>query len=486
MRASIDSHSMRRRQRGSVLIVALILAAVIAISLTSYIQLATTASRIAYRGHYAGVAMNAAESGLEHAMWAINKKKTEGVHSVWSDEGWDTTDGTTARRTFDLGNVSGGSSVVVKVLVSDRHLTTENPYAIARAIVTPPNGSAVEKWIKISLSQRSLGQIGALGEEGVENNGNNIRFDSYNSLYGGYGETYTTTDGTTAENMFATGSVGTPALNKESLVVGNADVYGNVSIGTKDYSGLKIKNGRVGDFNADAGDVDYSRVTTNFVANLADVEIPEATTLPIHLNSIEADTTLPKSLADPTITLPDGTVAYYYTADKISLSGKTLNISPGKNVALVVDGTISVTGDDGAINVNTDPSATAQGTLNLYVSGNVTISGKGAINTGRPQNMLIWGTGDTTQTIKASGNASLTGVVYAPNAIFEGKGGGGKEYGHLEGMLIARKITMAGNYQVHYDLSLADLDTGEPLGIDQWDEFVTSVDRSTVGDIMDF
>src|SRR4051812_13002715 len=102
-----------RDQRGSVLIVALIFAAAIAISLASYLRLASTASKISYRSHYAGVAMNAAESGLEQAMWSINKQKVANA-SAWT--GWDTTSGITARRTFALGTVSGGGVVTVKVL----------------------------------------------------------------------------------------------------------------------------------------------------------------------------------------------------------------------------------------------------------------------------------------------------------------------------------------------------------------------------------
>lgn len=71
------------RRRGSVLIVALLFSLVIAISLASFLNISTQASQLSYRTFYQGVAMNIAESGLEQALWEINKDSSY----AWS--GWE-------------------------------------------------------------------------------------------------------------------------------------------------------------------------------------------------------------------------------------------------------------------------------------------------------------------------------------------------------------------------------------------------------------
>jgi hypothetical protein len=490
-----------RNQRGSVLIVALIFAAAIAISLASYLRLATTASRISYRSHYAGVAMNAAESGLEQAMWSINKQKAADT-AAWT--GWDTTSGTTARRTFALGTVSGGGVVTVKVLVSDRNLTTTAPYAIARAIVTPVNGAVVEKWIKISLYQRSYFKNGLVAKDGIVFSGNNVFVDSYNSENGAYTPS-------SIINRYARGSAGSASVAMDSLSVGNADIYGFVSIGTSNYTGLSVgSQGKVtGDFSAAEGTVDYDRVATNFTANFDPVTAPTDNATYVTINN---DVTLPPLTAaasDPNVsTVTDAdtgvvTTYYNYRTSNVDLkNSEVLNIRPGYNVVLTVTGSVSV-GGNGSIAVNsTKDNSTGvklEGTLNLYASGDVTIAGNGVSNTltttptsgtattslSQPKNLMIWGTGDSTQTIKVAGNGQLSAVVYAPNAALEAKGGGTTD-GGLFGAFVGKTVKMTGNEGFHYDESLANLDSGEPLGIDKWDEFVSTADRSTLGTLMDF
>lgn len=483
-------------QRGSVLIVALILAAVVAISLTSYIKLASATSNISYRSHYAGVAMNAAESGLEQAMWSINKQKASSS-SAW--DGWDTSSGITARRTFDMGTVSGGGAVSVKVLVSDHNLTTSNPYAIARAIVTPMNGPAVEKWIKISLYQRSRFSNGLVAKKSITFSGNNPVVDSYNSANGAYTPSPSTT------NRFPRGSAGSASVGIDSLSVGNADIYGYASIGSSDYSGLSVgRQGVVtGDFNAASGTVDYSHVSTDFTANFDLESAPDESST--SLGTINTDISLPKDPSgDAKTTVTDAktgitTTTYYYKVSSIDLQNETLVVTPGYNVVLIVSGAIDVGGGTGSISVNSTRTdgVTSTSTLNIYVAGNVSITGQGVTNTltttsggttttsvNRPQDLMIWGTNDSSQTIKIAGNGELSAVVYAPNASLEVTGGGNS--GAIYGSYIANTIKMTGNDSFHYDESLKDLDSGEPLGIDKWDEFVSSVDRTSVGSLMDF
>ena len=72
-------------RRGSLLIVAMLFSAIIAIALTSYIRLSRTTLNISNRAFYNNAAMNLAEQGLEEAMYSINKHVADATYT-WA--GW--------------------------------------------------------------------------------------------------------------------------------------------------------------------------------------------------------------------------------------------------------------------------------------------------------------------------------------------------------------------------------------------------------------
>jgi Tfp pilus assembly protein PilX len=87
-----SAQSFRRTNRGSVLIVALLLAAIVGISLVSYIKLCTTSLKLSHRSFFADAASNLVETGLEEAIWCFNQVGAgTPVASVWSAaNGWTT------------------------------------------------------------------------------------------------------------------------------------------------------------------------------------------------------------------------------------------------------------------------------------------------------------------------------------------------------------------------------------------------------------
>lgn len=76
-----------RSQRGSLLIVSMIMCAVIGISIASYINLGRTSQTISNRALYNNGAMNLAENGLEEAMYSINKLVADPTY-VWTTDSW--------------------------------------------------------------------------------------------------------------------------------------------------------------------------------------------------------------------------------------------------------------------------------------------------------------------------------------------------------------------------------------------------------------
>ena len=584
-----------RLDRGSVLLVALIFSLVIAISLTSFLRLANSASRLSYRTYYQGVAMNIAESGLEQAMWEINNDD-----GSWTD--WTVPPGSTTahRRSFDLGTVEGGATAVVKVYAQDVVGSTP-AFIIARAIVTPTFGKPIEKWVKVTLQRNSRSSVGGLGKDGIVSRGNNVTMGSWRSDPDRDASTpyVPFSSGVMDDNM----SLATVALDA-SIASGNADINGKAAVGGSSLDAIQVgTQGYIGPFGTPAGTKDPASVSTNFSTDLEVVSAPAASYT--SLGTVASNLTLPRSGDSPAA---DG--VYYYSAAQLSLINNTLAISPGHNVVLhvpkSVGDTITVGGGSGSIQVggtlttNTVTGVTTYNpsSLKIYTDGDVRIAGQGSANIvtvenytpaqtntvtpvttsvqtttvianvtevkgkglfkntvigwsyqktvttvttvgsgspttstngpttyqsliasggtqptagtttsstssttnsststpevrtvvatqpGPPVALQLYGTRTDSdvetyghQSMTIAGNGSLSAVVYAPNADISAKGGGNS--GFMYGSLVGNTLEFTGNDCFYYDESLGDLDEGSRLGIQNWDELVSTNDRST-------
>lgn len=516
-----------RARRGSVLLVSLLFSAIIAISIGTFLKLATNATRISYRTYDLGVAMNIAETGLERAMWSINRD-ADGISGAWN--GWTLVNAgdDDYRRSFDLGTFENGATGVVKIYARD---TSTTPVLIARAIVTPTQGAPIEKWITVSLARRSSGAVGGLGKKGIYASGNNVEFGSWDSDPDDDPSTPYVPFSEAVKNDKMT--LATLEIDAE-LNSGQADVNGSAAVGSSSASAVKIgTQGYIGPFGTPKGTIAPGAVSTDFSTDLTVASAPTGVSY-TSLGTINTDTTLPRDGDTPA----DG--VYYYDADGITLTGKTLAISPGHNVVIRLDNVlddISVGGGSGAIAIqgtkDPDTGVLTTSTLKIYTAGDVDIGGKGSANeitwtetttttqtvkkrvlqadgkyrnvevteeiaastvitqAGQPENFKIYGTRTNAQvdvsgyqTFKVSGNGSLSGVVYAPNADIEAKGGGNA--GFIYGSLVGNSLKFTGNDAFYYDESLSDDTSDGRFGIDSWREYVSYADRSTYGSLMNF
>lgn len=482
--ASVFARRSRSSRRGSVLIAALIFCAIIAVSLVSFLRLSTQSAQLAYRSFYAGAAMNVAETGLEQAMWAVNKRLA-GDTGVWSAHNWSVQSNGTVRRTINLGTLSGGATAQVKVLVSNANLVGANPFILARSIVTPPTGEPIERWINIKLQKRSRFSTGLVAKDMIKFSGNNASVDSYDSRRGAY-------TASSFANRFDRGTAGSASVEVNTFNLGNADIWGYAVIGTSDYSGLSVgNNGVVGPFGSTS--VNYDHVRTDFTANFDDEAHPAAYsgTGTYNITAIKNNATLPRATDLPKIETSGGvtTATYYYNIGSITLSGSdTLNIAGNVVIRMTssTGETISVTGN-GAIAI-ADSTTLLPTSLNIYTQSDVKIAGNGVSHNGKPSAFMIWGTrpqsNSNVQSITVNGNGVLSGVVYAPNANISLHGGGNS--GNVYGAMIGKTVTVTGNSAFHYDEALAELDSGEPFGMTEWNEFVTYADRTTYASLMTF
>lgn len=469
-----------RSQRGSLLIVSMIMSAIIGISIASYIRLGLQSQKISNRALYNNGAINLAENGMEEAMYAINQMVLDDTYT-WP--GW-TTDGNTSASsawrkwsgyTFDQ-NATG----VVRVYVYN-YTGVVAPRIVARSTVTLGGQASapIEKWIEISLNKTSKFANGLVAKNNIRFSGGNVIVDSWNSDPDN--NPATAAEDYSAATKRDNGSVGSISIAPASVDPGNGSIYGYAATGG---AGITVgPQGRVGPFGTGDGEIADGHTSTDFSASFDPVNPPAATYTPI--GAIGGNYSLPTDAgASPAA---DG--KYYIECPSISFNNKTLTVEAGKEVILKLTSTgsaISIGGGSGAVNI------AATGKLIVYTAGDIAIAGNGVMNGGtdnasanQPINFQLWGTKTSgTQSISIRGNGVFSGVIYAPQASISLNGGGSS--GSVMGSIVANDITITGGANFHYDESLANFGGGNPYRVTAWRELTTAASRAAFSSVLNF
>ncbi|MBI5382382.1 MAG: hypothetical protein HZA31_10825 [Opitutae bacterium] len=453
-------------QRGSVLLVALLLSAAIGISLLSYLQLCKQSLQFSQRSFYANAAMNLAEIGVEEALYCFNQlDNVANAADAWASP-WVCGSGTdtTAHRTFStLPAPAPGASVVVKVYVSNyKPATGASPVIVAQATLTPPTGAAIVKMIEVTLRRRSLFATGLVARTNVNWGGNQKSdIDSWNSDPDNNPATAPVPYA--VANRTAMCTVGCPTASGTAVTL-SGEIYGFAASG-----GGAIVGGSVHGLGTTVNDP--SRRRTDFAATFPTPAVPSTN------NSIVSPfpATLPR--AGDTAS---GSVYYYNVQSALTIPDNT-TITASKKVVLVMTNHASV--NVIALNGNKSINIGANAELTIYTNGGMQIGGNGFTNN-MPSQLIIYGTGTTAQTITFSGNGDFTGIIYAPNATVQMHGGGNN--GNVYGSITANTIDMNGHYAFHYDEAVSKINAGNPYGLAKWRELDTLENRAAYADRLNF
>lgn len=472
-------------ERGSLLIVAMLLCAIIGISLVSYINVGRSALKTSNRSLYNNAAMNLAENGLEEAMYSVNKLVNDSTYSFTSD-GWTAVGSDDMKRKWTSASDS--------TLLFDQNATGElrvyiynyagaaAPVIIARSLVTlkgDTTESEVEKWVKVTLRKTSKFANGLVAKQTISFSGNNASVDSWNSDPDNNSATAAIKYSAGVRND--NGSVGSISVSVDSVLVQNADIWGYAATGGALPS--VGSNGVIGPFGTANGTMDMSHVSTDFSANFDPVTAPS--TSGYNLGGITSNLDLPRTGDTPAA---DG--KYYYDATQINFNNKTFAVkmratdTASPKVVLRLSNTttsIDIGGGSGALNVESGS------TLEIYAPGDIKIAGQGAMNGGttsgtanQPIALQIWGTKTSgTQNIQIAGNGALSAVVYAPQGSVKINGNG-----DVMGSVVANDITVVGNASFHYDESLGNFGGNNPFRVTKWDELNTASARATYSSVM--
>jgi len=458
-------HPRPRRQRGGALITVLIFAVILSAGIGSMLLLTKNARRASMRFFYQTAVVNQAESGLEQAMYALNTAKS-GDSSVWSS--W-TVSGGDATRTFSGFAYGSGVTGVVKVRIIG--YTSSTPTAVARARITLSDGQQVEKWIRITVGNRSLFAYGLLARNHITASGG-AYFDSWISDPDNNPATPAVaySAGVARDNCpIATTSTSTP-----SITLGSADVYGRVAVGATTNAGLGMDwGGQVGprgmpisgSYNLAAG-----ALSTGFTASFENVPNPTGTT-------VQVPYVLPRNVSGP---------PYYLSAESIGTTGGT-TVLQMDSVNISGSATLTIKGD---VTLFLPPSALATlqisgsgkivleagAKLKIYTPGEINVSGAGIVNSGSPENLQLWSTRNGaggTQAITLGGSGAISAIVYAPDATLSLPGGT-----HFYGAAIVKDATLSGSGAFHYDESLLNFGGNSSMQITGYRELDTPALRS--------
>lgn len=426
------------RPRGSVLVVALLVAALIALVLGGYLSLNLGTARLSQRTFNRGAAFHLAEAGLEEGLWSYNRLLAGGA-DAWND--WSVS-GDAAWRRFDGFPLAAATTGAVKVYASPAVPDERaRPTLVALASVQSPGVAPVTRLLEVSLRRRSFFGAGLVARDGLAFRGANTTFDSWDSDPDQ--DPATPAVPYSAPAGADTGEIATGARRDADLDLGQARIHGYLR--TRGLSPAIRAPGFIGPFGTPEGEIDAARIGLDYNDDFPVIPAPTDGTF--------------ISEFGPTLGTPGAATSW--RAPSLRLSGKRTLLILG-DVTLVLTDVLDALATTGSAGIVVPPGSS----LTLYLAGDALVSGLGLVNTNAaPAALQFWSTADGArrQRIQLSGGGGLSALVYAPEADFSVTGNG-----EFFGALVARTIVFGGNAAYHHDLALGRLARHAPFRASGW------------------
>jgi len=415
-----ESH---QRKAGHTLLVTLCTLGIIGLVLISYLRLTANQNQLITRSQVWNACMALAEAGIEEALNHCVYNETNLVSNDWKLQGG----------RYSLSNTLGDGRYVVSVSQTwPREIISQGLYPM------PVANKYVSRRVRVTTTNLNVFFAGLVVRSSVELNGNNILIDSYNSrdpLKSTLGRYDPLKAGDRGDIVCAEGI-------KDSLYIGNADVFGHVYTGPT--ATVRVgPNGGVGTHawrNAgNRGGIQSGYWIKDFNMSFPDVSPPYSsapTPSGGNYNGVNYNTILGAGnwminrLSGNTIVTGNATIL---VTDRIDYHGGSLEIAPGASLKIYMAGEQTSIGTT----INANSSST-----NLYYYG-------------LPSNKQI--------DIK-TGGAAFTGAIYAPNAELFINGSN-----QLFGGAVVNGARLVGNCQLHFDEALAE-GPNRGLVITSWEE----------------
>ncbi len=479
MKTTISGALLRgaRRDSGSALLTAILFAFVIGALSVTYLRMASFEHRSAMRSSLYASSLNLAESGVEMAIAQLNAGSVSGSRSTGESLGF----------LSDAGFTGDVQYVILSA-------SSRSPDIYAEGQIHSANMDVVKKQVKVGLSSGFQPfEKGFSARDGISFSGNGVILDSYNSNYGPYDEdlpsTYIDSNGDIQE---VPSTYGVRGKNKNddiyvasallvdsggvSVSVGNADIYGYVSVGPGSRVSVNAQ-GMVTTYEDSedglAGEHQESRVQGDFYADFPVTEAPSASYSNYRFARGRVDNHVIVGSDDP-----DNPT--YYNVPGFSMTGQD-NLTITGNVVIVMEGDIHV-----GTGITLAEGASAE----IYTDYDVTVRGNGIVNEGSPSDFEIFGTAemdgeDAGQSMDISGNGNLSASVYAPNGDVSLNGGGNN--GNVYGGVVALTAVVTGGSAFHFDEALREIVEGDgSYQVSSWLEMTGETPESSPIDMASY
>lgn len=397
-----------QNERGSVLVIALLVTVMLLILIMPFLTKLSGAYRLTEKSYRTLVATNLAEAGIERAIWELN------YGSIWT---WD---GEANNRILELSDLQAASgNVIGDVSVSIRASLGQRPFIESTGKVAHIGLTTIDRTVRVLLERLdslSVFTYGLFGDEGLDVVGA-AYIDSYDSRKGAYG----------GDNVGEKGHSGTNATFQGCIGLrNNATIYGSVFVGP----GGDPENVIVIQNNSEIKGVQEALLTEELLPS-----VPPPEGLPY-----QGDYLLPVN-----------------SEDAILSSGEysSFRLMPNSTVTILTDVILYVSGDF-RMDSNSNLIITFGASLTLYLGGTFIQRSESEINnlTMDPTKLLIYGTDSFNGLMEWRSNASFYGAVYVPRANVQYDSNA-----DFYGSLIGKYIEIFSNARFHYDLALGDVDS---------------------------
>src|ERR1051325_707225 len=373
------------RERGSILMIALIICGVTGFSILSYLTMIQSQNFVVARSQNWNSALAMAEAGIEEAMAHLNYGGTTNL----AGDGW-STDGTNywRQRTFGDGYyLTTISNVAAPVVVS------------RGAVLAPLTNSYITRTVQITTRGSGRFPRSLLAAQTIKMSGGSIvdSFDSSSSTYStaGHYDPLKRKDGAIVASI---------AGSKDVLDIGTGNIYGKTASGPG--GNVKVgSSGGVGDTawinnSANDGKVQTGHFTDDVNVTLDNVSIPYSLGLTPAAGAAGG--------TNYTYALGNGD---YKVSGALTIPGGGKMVVTGK-ARLYVTGDFTISGS-GFVYI------ASGGSLELYIGGDTeTISGGGIANNDQhTSDLSIYGLPGMTKLVY-SGSPAFVGTVYCPPAAF--------------------------------------------------------------------
>lgn len=463
---SIRSLSLNR-ERGSALLIAVVLTAIMAVAALFAYQSTTFQNRTAERSIDYFQALNIAEAGAELAMVELNRPATSNP-AAWI--GWSgTTEKSITSAIKDDNDKTVGET---KVTVSD--LSSNKPVITATGFIPNVKDATVKRTVQIVGKNDTIpspfGGFGIFGFSSVSFSGN-ANVNSYNAATG-------------AEN---TGHANIGSLGNITFTGGQTQIYGNVeALGTISNKGTVTGQKNAGRRPTTPPEIpfpnftipSYSKDNNSKISGItppaagAVLNVPANGTATLqapgtyYLSSVSLGNNGKIKIAG------EGEVSIIATSS-FNMNGSPLEIDAKAKVTIQsqnVDVGDLKLGNNAALTVIAKSASLSRnmdlgnGSLKYYIEGGLTVNGSSGINSnGKPSQLQIFAKGTN---ITFNGSSTFAGGIYAPNADLT-LNGSPKMW---KGALIANNITIHGTSQFVIEEGITSPQGGDGVYANAWVE----------------